>query len=255
MARQNFVGLVISQGRMNKTVKVRVQGRVYDRRVDKEIVRRKDFLCHDEGNICKEGDFVRIEGIPKVSKRKAFAIAEIKVNKGQQFAEYEKLAKEKIIEEDRKEAQKFLDNKKQFQNIITQLQDLKRLDELSHKITSFEDVEGQESEYKSLVDEVNLIKAKYEIKSWPSVDPILESELTKPLYHTESEKRVYYMDHILNELMHNSKYSALKTEVLSKKFQDRPLDDVKKHIQKNVLRQFVLKEEKCPVPYPKEDFI
>ena len=77
----------------DKTVKVRVQGRVYDKRVDKEILTRKDYLVHDEGSICKEGDIVRIESIPKISKRKAFAIAEIKVNKGQQFAAYEEMAK------------------------------------------------------------------------------------------------------------------------------------------------------------------
>ena len=81
---------------MTKTVKVRVQGRVYDKRVDKEILTRKDYLVHDEGSICKEGDIVRIESIPKISKRKAFAIAEIKVNKGQQFAAYEEMAKNKL---------------------------------------------------------------------------------------------------------------------------------------------------------------
>lgn len=69
MARQNFVGVVISQGKMTKTVKVRVQGRVYDKRVDKEILTRKDYLVHDEGSICKEGDIVRIESIPKISKK------------------------------------------------------------------------------------------------------------------------------------------------------------------------------------------
>lgn len=83
MARQNFIGVVLTQGKMAKTVKVRVQGKVFDKRIGKEILTRKDFLVHDEGDICKEGDLVRIESIPKRSKRKAFAIAEIKVNKGQ----------------------------------------------------------------------------------------------------------------------------------------------------------------------------
>lgn len=172
MARQNFVGLVVSQGRMNKTVKVRVQGKVYDRRIDKEVIRRKDFLVHDEGNISKEGDVVRIEAIPKISKRKAFAIAEIKINKGQQFAQYEDLAKQRIKQEDELEAKKFIENKEKFKSIVTQLEDLKRLDQLSYQITSGD--EETEANYQNLINEVNSIKAKYNIKSWPSTDPIID---------------------------------------------------------------------------------
>ena len=67
MAKQNFIGLVVSQGKMAKTVKVRVQRKVYDTRIHKEVIKRKDYLVHDEGNLCKEGDVVRIESIPKLS--------------------------------------------------------------------------------------------------------------------------------------------------------------------------------------------
>ena len=62
----------------DKTVKVRVQGRVYDKRVDKEILTRKDYLVHDEGSICKEGDIVRIESIPKISKEKLLLLPKLK---------------------------------------------------------------------------------------------------------------------------------------------------------------------------------
>ncbi|KAI5952062.1 hypothetical protein CANMA_005141 [Candida margitis] len=241
MARQNFVGLVVSQGRMNKTVKVRVQGKVYDRRIDKEVIRRKDFLVHDEGNISKEGDIVRIEAIPKMSKRKAFAIAEIKVNKGQQFAQYEDLAKQRIKQEDELEAQKFVANKKQFKNIITQLEDLRKLDQLSHQITSEE--EASESNHQNLINEVNSIKAKYNIKSWPSTEPIIDLELNTPAYSSETEKRVYHINDILDTVMNDSKYTELKLKILNDKFKNRPIDEIQKSVQKNVLRKYFINEK------------
>lgn len=246
MARQNFVGLVVSQGRMNKTVKVRVQGKVYDRRIDKEVIRRKDFLVHDEGNISKEGDIVRIEAIPKISKRKAFAIAEIKVNKGQQFAQYEDLAKERIKQEDEFEAKRFIENKENFKNIITQLEDLRKLDQLSHQITSGD--EAAESNYQNLINEVNSIKAKYNIKSWPSTDPIIDLELNEPVYTSETEKRVFHMKDILDKVMNDSKYAELKVKILSDKFQNRPIDDIQKSVQKNVLRKYFM-DERNELPF------
>lgn len=246
MARQNFVGLVVSQGRMNKTVKVRVQGKVYDRRIDKEVIRRKDFLVHDEGNISKEGDVVRIEAIPKISKRKAFAIAEIKINKGQQFAQYEDLAKQRIKQEDELEAKKFIENKEKFKSIVTQLEDLKRLDQLSHQITSGD--EETEANYQNLINEVNSIKAKYNIKSWPSTDPIIDLELNEPVYTSETEKRVYHMNDILDKVMNDSKYSELKVKILSDKFQNRPIDEIQRSVQKNVLRKYFM-HEKNELPF------
>ncbi|CAD1811512.1 Ribosomal protein S17 family protein [Candida parapsilosis] len=246
MARQNFVGLVVSQGRMNKTVKVRVQGKVYDRRIDKEVIRRKDFLVHDEGNISKEGDVVRIEAIPKISKRKAFAIAEIKINKGQQFAQYEDLAKQRIKQEDELEAKKFIENKEKFKSIVTQLEDLKRLDQLSYQITSGD--EETEANYQNLINEVNSIKAKYNIKSWPSTDPIIDLELNEPVYTSEIEKRVYHMNDILDKVMNDSKYSELKVKILSDKFQNRPIDEIQRSVQKNVLRKYFM-HEKNELPF------
>ncbi|KAI5965656.1 uncharacterized protein KGF55_001018 [Candida pseudojiufengensis] len=244
MARQNFVGLVVSQGRMNKTVKVRVQGKIYDRRIDKEIIRRKDFLCHDEGNICKEGDIVRIESIPKISKLKAFAIAEIKINKGQQFEQYESLAKQRIQEEDLKEIEFFKQNKDKFSKIVTKLEDLKKIDELNYKITNLENLENSStSNEDSIIVEINKIKSKYNIKSYPSTEPLIDLDLNSPIYKSELEKRVYHMDYILNELLNNSKYEEFKNRILLKKFKDRSLDSIQKSILKNVLRKYVINEE------------
>jgi len=38
---------------------------------------RKDYLVHDEGELCSMGDIVRIEACRPLSARKHFAIAEI----------------------------------------------------------------------------------------------------------------------------------------------------------------------------------
>ncbi|EDK46115.1 conserved hypothetical protein [Lodderomyces elongisporus NRRL YB-4239] len=251
MAKQNFVGLVVSQGKMNKTVKVRVLGKVYDRRVDKEIVRRKDYLVHDQGNICKEGDVVRIESIPKLSKRKAFAIAEIKENRGQQFAEYEDIAKRRIQEEDEAEARKFLELRKQFLNLITQLEDLKRLDELNFLLQNELDLENDDKKHESLINEVKSIREKYGIKSWPTTEPVVDLELNKPIWETETQRRTYFIKHILDELMNKEMYKEFKEKVLQSYFKDKPIEEVSKAIQKNVLRKYVLDEKnEIPVQFP-----
>lgn len=70
MARQNFLGLVVSQGKMQKTVKVRVETKVFNKKINKELFHRRDYLVHDEGEISREGDLVRIEATRPLSKRK-----------------------------------------------------------------------------------------------------------------------------------------------------------------------------------------
>ncbi|KAK9366479.1 hypothetical protein V1509DRAFT_629561 [Lipomyces kononenkoae] len=87
--RQNFVGLVISQGKMAKTVKVRVQIPVQNSRYKLVVNKRRDFLVHDEGDICREGDIVRIESTRPLSARKFFAVAEIKTAYGQELQKYQ----------------------------------------------------------------------------------------------------------------------------------------------------------------------
>ena len=245
MARQNFVGVVISQGKMTKTVKVRVQGRVYDKRVDKEILTRKDYLVHDEGSICKEGDIVRIESIPKISKRKAFAIAEIKVNKGQQFAAYEEMAKKQVKLEEEKEAKNFIEHRDKFSKIITQLDDLKRMDRLTHEITS-----NLEDDHTKLIEEINQIKEKYNIKSWPTTESTVDLALNEPAFSDEKEKRLYFIQYILNELMNNVKYDEIRKSIVENKLK-KSIEKVSKSIQKNVVRRYMLDtRNERPVPLP-----
>ncbi|ODV58086.1 mitochondrial 37S ribosomal protein uS17m [Ascoidea rubescens DSM 1968] len=102
---------------MNKTVKVRVQQKVFNKKINKDTLTRKDFLVHDEGNICKEGDLVRIENCRPLSKRKSFAIAEIKDNTGTKFEKYQKLAKEKVEKEENLRTREFMRKRIEFQEL------------------------------------------------------------------------------------------------------------------------------------------
>lgn len=244
MARQNFIGLVVSQGKMQKTVKVRVQTKTYDKQVHKEVLRRKDYLVHDEGNLCKEGDIVRIEAIPKISARKYFAIAEVKVNKGQQFALYEKLAKEKVTQEQDEKIGQFLEKRKELESTITQIQDLRKLDQLH---ASFENNKDVDRDF--LLNEIETIKKKYNIKSWPSSEPVLRLEISEESKDLSSiENRHAHIQTILQKLM-SEEYTPQREQILSQ-LSKANNNDLKRHTIKNILRKYVLDpKNKCPVTF------
>lgn len=234
MARQNFVGLVVSQGKMNKTVKVRVQTKAYDTRVHKEVIKRKDYLVHDEGNLCKEGDIVRIESIPKISSRKYFAIAEIKINKGQQFALYEKLAKEKVAQEEKQKISDFLQRKTEFEKTVQQVEDLKKLDHITKAFQS-----NPEADRQALLAEIDQIKEKYGITSWPSSEPVVHleiNEVTKDL--NVLENRHQHIKLILDKFM-SSQFTAQREAILEEAAKGS-IQELKPHTQKNILRKYVL---------------
>ncbi len=74
--RTQKVGRVVSD-KMEKTVVVSVD---YVRRhplYRKRITRTSKFLAHDEQNLCKPGDIVRIEETRPLSKRKRWIVREI----------------------------------------------------------------------------------------------------------------------------------------------------------------------------------
>lgn len=242
MAKQNFVGLVVSQGKMLKTVKVRVQTKAYDTKVHKEVIKRKDYLVHDEGNLCKEGDIVRIEAIPKISARKYFAIAEMKVNKGQQFALYESLAKEKAAKEETDKIRQFLERGKEFESTITQVEDLKILDKLSNTFQS-----DPKADRDSLLNEINTIKQKYNIKSWPSTDPVLKLEINETSKDLSIfQNRLDNIKTILDKLM-SVEYNSHREQILAG-ISKTPVEELKPYTQKNILRKFVLDPKNdCPV--------
>lgn len=239
MAKQNFVGLVVSQGKMSKTVKVRVQTKAYDKRVHKEVMQRKNYLVHDEGDVCKEGDIVRIEAIPKISAKKYFAVAEIKVNKGQQFALYETMAKEKIKTEEKNKIQEFLNRRQEYQHTIQQVEDLKRLDHITKSFQS-----NPEADREFLVSEINKIKEKYGITAWPSTEPVLKLEINEASRDlTVLENRVENI-HLILEKFLSSEYAAQRQEILAKSNSSSE----KPHTQKNILRKYVL-DPRNEVPF------
>jgi small subunit ribosomal protein S17 len=70
------VGEVVSN-KMQKTVVVRVERRIADRRYGKIVRRAERYKAHDENNAAKPGDKVRIVETRPMSKDKRWRVAEI----------------------------------------------------------------------------------------------------------------------------------------------------------------------------------
>jgi small subunit ribosomal protein S17 len=75
MPRRVLTGRVTSD-KMDKTVTVLVARRVMHPLYKKFIRQSKKYAAHDEANLCKVGDVVRIEECPPISKRKAWQVVE-----------------------------------------------------------------------------------------------------------------------------------------------------------------------------------
>ena len=71
--RRTLVGTVVSD-KMDKTVLVRVERLVQDRRYQKQVRRYARFMAHDESNECAVGDRVRIIEHRPISKRKRWKV-------------------------------------------------------------------------------------------------------------------------------------------------------------------------------------
>ena len=75
MPKRVLIGRVTSD-KMDKTVTVLVDRRVMHPLYKKFIRRSKKYAAHDEANLCKAGDMVRIEECPPISKRKTWLVIE-----------------------------------------------------------------------------------------------------------------------------------------------------------------------------------
>ena len=75
MPKRVLAGRVVSD-KMDKTVTVSVERRIIHPLYKKFIRRSKNYAAHDENNICKVGDLVRIEECPPISKRKTWTVIE-----------------------------------------------------------------------------------------------------------------------------------------------------------------------------------
>ena len=69
------VGVVVSN-KMTKTVVVKVERRVADRKYGKIITRADKYKAHDEKQACQIGDRVRIVETRPMSKDKRWRVAE-----------------------------------------------------------------------------------------------------------------------------------------------------------------------------------
>ncbi|RCK59452.1 37S ribosomal protein S17, mitochondrial [Candida viswanathii] len=245
MARQNLIGIVINQGKLNKTVKVRVQGREFDKRVGKEVLKRKDFLVHDEKNLCREGDLVRIESTPKISTRKRFAVAEIKSNWGHQVQSFELMAKKRLATDAKQHKQEEKKVSENLSKILTQLQDFKSMDRLAWMAVN----KGDEKKA-NLIKEMNAISKKYKITSWPTTTPLKNLDLQKPKFANEKEKRLFYIDRILDEVMRHSEHKDWRNSIISQRTKQE-LSAVPMRTKKNILRKYILNvKNTCPVSLP-----
>ena len=74
MPRRVLTGRVTSD-KMDKTVTVLVDRRVIHPLYKKFIRRSKKYAAHDEENLCKVGNTVRIIECPPISKRKTWTVA------------------------------------------------------------------------------------------------------------------------------------------------------------------------------------
>lgn len=76
-ARISRIGEVVSAGKMDKTVVVKVVSRVKNPIYKKVVQKSKTFKAHDENNECGIGDTVRIMETRHYSKDKYFRVVEI----------------------------------------------------------------------------------------------------------------------------------------------------------------------------------
>ena len=74
--RKSRIGVVISN-RMTKTVVVKVERRVADRKYGKIVVKADKYKAHDEAQACNIGDRVRMVETRPISKDKRWRVAEI----------------------------------------------------------------------------------------------------------------------------------------------------------------------------------
>ena len=75
MPKRVLTGRVTSD-KMDKTITVLVDRRVMHPLYKKFIRRSKKYAAHDEANLCKTGDTVRIEECRPISKRKTWLVIE-----------------------------------------------------------------------------------------------------------------------------------------------------------------------------------
>lgn len=231
MARQNFLGQVISQGKMDKTIKVRVFHKKYEHKVQKEFKVKKDYLVHDEANICREGDLVRIEATRPLSSRKFFAVAEIKKNQGQQFATYQREAKTQVAREEHEKGVEFLSKR----DIV----DANAEQSLYRDLASLAKVQFKEELSSEDVEAIQALKAKYGITSWTNTPEENRELFTSGVTHLARKIETLSADvklaGVVSEVLANEEGEAYRTIAAKAGI----TGETKKNIKKNLVRKYV----------------
>jgi small subunit ribosomal protein S17 len=75
MPKRILQGTVVSD-KNDKTIVVQVERRFAHPLLRKTVRMTKKYHAHDEANRCKEGDIVRIEDCPPISKKKKWVVLE-----------------------------------------------------------------------------------------------------------------------------------------------------------------------------------
>jgi small subunit ribosomal protein S17 len=74
--RKARIGVVVSN-KMTKTVVVKVERRVADRKYGKIVMKAEKYKAHDENQECRIGDKVRMVETRPTSKDKRWRVAEV----------------------------------------------------------------------------------------------------------------------------------------------------------------------------------
>ena len=82
--RKTLIGKVISD-KMNKTVKVVIIRRVKHSLIKKYMNKTTKILAHNENNLAKMGDTVKIKEVRPISKRKRWLVVEVVKKAGEQI--------------------------------------------------------------------------------------------------------------------------------------------------------------------------
>ncbi len=74
--KKELIGMVVSN-KMNKTVVVVVSKRVAHPMYKKTFTKKTKYSAHDEKNVCKSGDTVRMIQTRPISKTKSWKVVEV----------------------------------------------------------------------------------------------------------------------------------------------------------------------------------
>lgn len=165
-----MTGLVVSQGKMNKTVKVRVMRRKFNPVINKNVVVYKDMLVHDELNKCQEGDVVRILYVRPLSARKSFAVSEVLKYQGTEWMKYRSEAPGKVRSE---EADR-------LRSYMTERQQREQLGGVDPAVRDLETIEKAQGDAQAAADaRIAELKQKYGITTWPPTGEIVQLNMNQ----------------------------------------------------------------------------